>query len=238
MDLKKVPQHVAIIMDGNGRWATRRNLPRIEGHRQGVETVDSIVTAAHDLKIQYLTLYAFSHENWNRPIDEVKGLMDLLTQFLISKREKMIQKQIRFRTIGDIDSLPESVKCELSTTQEMTQHHQQMTLILALSYGARNEIVKAVNRAIVSQKDKSLLSVDQFQSFLDTAEYPDPDLLIRTSGEHRMSNFLLWQMAYTELFFTETLWPDFTPKDFNQAILEYQSRERRFGLTSDQIREF
>lgn len=242
IDLKKIPRHVAIIMDGNGRWATRQQLPRLEGHKKGVQTVETIVECASEMGVRYLTLYAFSLENWNRPLEEVTGLMDLLCRFLISKREKLIENQIRFRTIGQVDRLPHRVIQELSLNVEATQRFSKMTLLLALSYGSRNEIVQAVERIVQKRlagaEPAAPISPEEFSQMLDTRDIPDPDLLIRTSGEHRISNFLLWQMAYTELYFTETLWPDFTRDEFLKAIAEYQSRERRFGLTSDQIRDF
>lgn len=254
LDPKKIPEHVAIIMDGNGRWATRQDLPRIEGHKRGVETVEEIVECAREIGVKYLTLYAFSLENWKRPIEEVSGLMDLLCQFLTAKRQKLIDNQIRFRTIGQVDRLPSSVVQELSLSVEATRRFERMNLVLALSYGSRNEILQAVDRLV--RKRLAGLSPaapggaptpggapapverDEFVQCLDTREIPDPDLLIRTSGEHRISNFLLWQMAYTELYFTDVLWPDFKKEEFLKAIEEYQSRERRFGLTSDQIRDF
>ncbi|MFO1518483.1 MAG: isoprenyl transferase [bacterium] len=242
IDLKKIPRHVAIIMDGNGRWATRQNLPRLEGHKRGVETVEEIVNSAYDMGVEYLTLYAFSKENWNRPMEEVSGLMELLCNFLRAKRPSLIEKQIRFQTIGEVDRLPDPVLQELSDSVESTRRFSKMTLVLALSYGSRHEIVQAVERLIRKRQASSNLAEgitpEEFQQCLDTRSIPDPDLLIRTSGERRISNFLLWQMAYTELYFTDILWPDFTRQDFLQAILEYQSRERRFGLTSDQIRDF
>jgi undecaprenyl diphosphate synthase len=242
LDDKKIPQHIAIIMDGNGRWATRQALPRLEGHKRGVETADEIVTCAKDLGVKYLTLFAFSQENWNRPPDEVAGLMDLLCNFLVSKRPKLIANQVRLLTIGDVESLPSPVIRELSASVEATRRMEAMTLVLALSYGSRKEIVKAaeqlIRKRISTPEPTAPVSPEEFAGFLDTKGIPDPDLLIRTSGENRISNFLLWQMAYTELYFTETPWPDFKKQEFLQAIEEYQSRERRFGLTSDQIRDF
>jgi undecaprenyl diphosphate synthase len=242
LDPHKIPQHVAIIMDGNGRWATRQNLPRIEGHKRGTETVEKIIQCSRDIGVKYLTLYAFSLENWNRPPQEVVGLMDLLCNFLIAKREQLIQNQIRLCTLGQVDLLPPPVIKEISETIEATRRFKEMTLVLALSYSSRNEIVQAVERLLhkrLATSNPSLsIQIEEFSQCLDTKDIPDPDLLIRTSGERRISNFLLWQMAYTELYFTETLWPDFTEEEFLRAIAEYQSRERRFGLTSDQVREF
>ncbi len=239
---KKIPGHIAIIMDGNGRWATRQKLPRLEGHKKGCDVVDEVVTYAQDIGVKYLTLYSFSLENWNRPPEEVKGLMNLLVDFLIAKKEKMIRNQIRLRIIGESHLLPSPVIQELSATMEATSHFQKMNLILALSYGSRNEMLRAFQKALEKRLSgsgsPSPLTEEEFKAYLDTHDLPDPDLLIRTSGEYRMSNFLLWQGAYTELYFTETLWPDFKKEDFFKAIEEYQNRERRFGLTSDQIRDF
>jgi undecaprenyl diphosphate synthase len=238
-DLKKLPQHIAIIMDGNGRWARERGLPRVEGHRRGSEVVDDIVTVCRDLGIRYLTLYAFSMENWARPKDEIVALMSLLKEFLISKRNKLIQNEIRLVSIGDIERLPQDVQRVLKDTEEVTRGFDKMHLNLALSYSARDEIVRAVN-ALLKEKEKgefrdSYISVERFSEYLDTTGMPDPDLLIRTSGERRISNFLLWQAAYTELYFSETPWPDFNKAELFKAIGEYQSRERRFGRISEQV---
>ena len=244
----KMPRHVAIIMDGNGRWAKERGLPRIGGHARGVEVTDTIVTAAAELGVSFLTLYAFSDENWNRPADEVAALMQLLRQYLVIKREKMIREQIRLTVIGDVERLPVEVRQEIAATREATAKGSRMTLVLALSYGARGEILRAVQRLLEQMAKKvpsplmgegqgggDTISADDFSAVLDTAGIPDPDLLIRTSGEQRVSNFLLWQLAYTELYFTETLWPDFGRADLEKAIEEYGQRERRFGKTSEQV---
>ncbi len=242
LDPRKIPQHVAIIMDGNGRWAQKQNLPRLAGHKRGSEVAEDIVDAALDWKVKYLTLYAFSQENWKRPGEEVVGLMDLLHYFLISKREKFIKNQVRLRTIGEVENLPNAVKEVLFSIMDETAHYDKLTLVLALSYGSRNEMLRGVQKLIqkrmASNQLQELLVPEEFSQYLDTKNIPDPDLLIRTSGEYRISNFLLWQMAYTELYFTETLWPDFNKEEFARAIREYQNRERRFGLTSDQVREF
>lgn len=240
IDPSKIPQHIAIIMDGNGRWAQKRNLQRLEGHKRGSEIAEEIVDAALDLNVKFLTLYAFSQENWKRPGEEVVGLMDLLHYFLISKKEKFIKNQVRFCAIGEIDSLPVAVKEVLFSIMDATRHFDKLTLVLALSYGSRNEILRGIQRWAKQKPThpEQLLSAEEFSKFLDTKSFPDPDLLIRTSGENRISNFLLWQMAYTELYFTETLWPDFNTQELRQAIAEFQRRERRFGLTSDQLREF
>lgn len=241
LDYRRLPQHIAIIMDGNGRWAQKRLLARNEGHRIGVETVDDIVTHCRDLGVHYLTLYAFSMENWSRPSDETAALMALLIHFLSSKREKMVKNEIRFETIGDIARLPADVKHEIAITKEATVSMNKMVLTLALSYSARDEIMRAINTILkekASGKYKDdFISMERFASYLDTADMPDPDLIIRTSGEMRISNFLLWQAAYSELVFTDTLWPDFDIKALEAAICEYQSRERRFGKISAQVRK-
>ena len=238
-DLKKLPQHIAIIMDGNGRWARAKGLPRIEGHRRGSEVVEEIVTACRDLGIRYLTLYAFSMENWARPKDEITALMALLKEFLIIKREKLLKNEIRLVSIGDVERLPPPVLQVLRETEEATLHLDKMFLNLALSYSARDEVVRAVNQ-LLKEKERGefrddYISVERFSGYLDTAGMPDPDLLIRTSGERRISNFLLWQSAYTELYFSETLWPEFGKEELFRAIEEYQTRERRFGRISEQV---
>lgn len=236
---KNLPKHIAIIMDGNGRWAKERGLPRLEGHRQGVEVVDAIVTHCKNLKIRYLTLYAFSDENWNRPTEEVETLMQLLELYLKAKQEKMVREGVALQTIGDTSKLPESVQQTLAETKEITKKGANTQLILALSYGARLEIVRSINRLFQNRKANgnihSEIGEEEFASFLDTKDYPDPDLLIRTSGEYRISNFLLWQLAYTELYFTKTMWPDFTPKELDKALEEFSKRERRFGKISEQL---
>ncbi|MBI2343131.1 MAG: di-trans,poly-cis-decaprenylcistransferase [Deltaproteobacteria bacterium] len=221
------PQHIAIIMDGNGRWAQHKGLPRIVGHQHGVEAADAIVTTAREFGIPYLTLFAFSDENWGRPREEVEQLMQLLADFLRTKRDKMIANGVRLATIGETDRLPVTVQHSLAETIEATAAGTSLTLILALSYGARAEICRAVRRAMTA--GISEITPDQLSAALDTAAYPDPDLLIRTSGEYRISNYLLWQLAYTELYFTDILWPDFSPEHLREAIAAYQRRERRFG---------
>lgn len=240
-DLKKLPQHIAIIMDGNGRWAGQKGLPRVEGHRRGSEVVDEIVTASRDLGIRYLTLYAFSMENWARPKDEITALMALLQEFLISKRPKLMQHEIRLASIGDVERLPPSVLATLRETEELTRSNDKMLLLLALSYSGKDEIVRAINELLKEKENgafqDNFISMEQFAKYLDTAGVPDPDLLIRTSGERRISNFLLWQNAYAELYFTDVLWPDFGKEEFYKAIAEYQTRERRFGKVSDQARK-
>lgn len=239
LDRDKLPQHLAIIMDGNGRWARQRNLPRIEGHRRGAETVDEIVEECREIGIPFLTLYAFSMENWGRPQGEVDALMALLREFLITKRSKLVKNEIRLRSIGDISRLPESVLAELEKTEHETAAFDKMTLVLALSYGGRDEIVRAVNR-IFEEKERGVftqpsITESDLAAHLDACDIPDPDLIIRTSGETRSSNFLLWQTAYAEFIFTETLWPDFHKDNLLSMLSQYQQRERRFGQTSDQI---
>lgn len=241
LDPNKMPRHVAIIMDGNGRWAQQRGLPRIEGHRRGSEIVEEIVEAARELEIPYLTLYAFSMENWARPQAEVTALMGLLKDFLLLKRKKLIDNEIRLETIGDISRLPEDVQQVLAETKAQTASLSKMTLVLALSYGARDEIVRGMKK-VMAQIEAGQLDLDTFDSkqfgdYLDTSFMPDPDLMIRTSGEARTSNFLLWQTAYSEFVFTDTLWPDFHKENLEEVIQEYQQRERRFGQTSDQVQE-
>ena len=235
----RLPKHVAIIMDGNGRWAKKKSLHRIKGHIKGVDAVRTVVTACREIGIEYLTLFAFSSENWKRPKDEVAALMDLLYEYLVEELGEMLEKDIRLNAIGELGSLPPRVYEKLSTTMRQTRHCQAMTLTLALSYGGRAEIVGAVKSIISDLKNRKIsldqVTVDSFPSYLWTGDLPDPDLLIRTSGEYRISNFLLWQMAYTEIYVTETLWPDFGKTELLGAIRDYQSRERRFGLTSEQI---
>ena len=240
LDFKKLPQHIAIIMDGSGRWAKARGLSRIEGHREGLNRADEVVTHCREIGIRTLTLYAFSMENWARPKDEISALMSLLKEFLIYKREKLVANGIRLVSIGDTERLPGPVLETLRETERVTRDFDKMILNAALSYSARDEIIRAVN-TLLKEKEKgefrdNFISVDRFSEYLDTAGMPDPDLVIRTSGEHRISNFLLWQSAYAELYFTDTLWPDFSRDDLYRAIEEYQRRERRFGRTSEQIR--
>ena len=233
------PSHLAIIMDGNGRWAKQRGLPRLAGHQQGVEAVTRIVDECVRRKISYLSLFAFSSENWGRPQAEIDALMALLLQFLVSQRKKMIAEGIRLRVIGDLTRLSESVQSALQEAEQKTASGQNLTLILALSYGGRDEIMRAAKkiaqRAIAGQIDIESINNDTLATCLDTAEFPDPDLLIRTSGEVRISNFLLWQTAYSELYFTDVLWPDFGAVELDKALDEYQCRRRRFGLTDDQL---
>jgi undecaprenyl diphosphate synthase len=234
-----LPRHVAIIMDGNGRWATRRGLGRVQGHRRGKESVRAVVEKAREIGIEYLTLYAFSSENWQRPEREVNALMQLLRRYLRSEIAKMMRYGIRLRAIGNLRKLPTQVASELREVERKTARNDKMTVLLAVSYGAREEIVAAARKLARQVRDGTLAPEDiddeRFASALATAGIPDPDLLIRTSGEMRLSNFLLWQLAYTELVVTETLWPDFREKELMAAIDEYRRRQRRFGKTTEQL---
>lgn len=234
----RIPQHLAIIMDGNGRWAEQRQLPRIFGHQQGVETVREVVKECRALGIPHLTLYAFSSENWGRPAAEVAALMELLGLFLAQELETLMNEDIRLRVIGNIALLPVAVRQVLEDTIERTAGNRRLVLTLALSYGARDEILRAV-QALATEVEGGELSVaeideQRFSAALDTAGLPDPDLLIRTSGEMRISNFLLWQLAYAELYFTEVLWPDFSAEELRRALDAFAARQRRFGLTAAQ----
>lgn len=237
---EKLPRHLAIIMDGNGRWAERRSLDRIAGHRQGAESVRTVVRACREVGIPYLTLFAFSSENWSRPQGEVEALMALLRDYLISELPEMMENNIRLLAIGDLSRLPKEVLTTLQETMKHTAGANGMTLSLALSYGGRDDILQAIRRIMANCRDGNLTPEDinenLFSKYLWTAPLPDPDLLIRTSGEQRLSNFFLWQLAYTEIYITPTLWPDFSKEDLIQALLDYQERERRFGLTSEQIK--
>jgi undecaprenyl diphosphate synthase len=234
-----LPRHVAIIMDGNGRWAAQRNLPRVAGHREGIKSVRETVTCCRELGVAGLTIYAFSAENWRRPTFEIQELMMLLELYLKRELATLMEREIRFRTIGRIERLPASVVEWIRRVERETASHKAMTLTLALSYSGRSEIVDAVRR-MVSDVQAGVLnpaSLDEavVGQYLDTRELEDPDLVIRTSGEYRISNFLLWQMAYAELYFTKTLWPDFRRRDLLTAFLDFQGRERRFGRTGEQL---
>jgi undecaprenyl diphosphate synthase len=237
---ENVPPHVAIIMDGNGRWAKQRGLPRIEGHRRGVETVRTVTFAARDLGVRMLTLYAFSIENWKRPQEEVGALMGLLEFYLKKELETFVRDRVCFRTIGRIEELPAGVQKLLRKTTEETKHFTDYTLVLALNYGSRTEVVDAARAyaaAVAAGKEKlNDGSWETFSRYLYTADMPEPDLVIRTSGETRISNFLLLQAAYAEFVFTPVLWPDFTKADLVSAIADFNRRERRFGLTSEQLK--
>ncbi|MBL7810650.1 MAG: isoprenyl transferase [Bacteroidetes bacterium] len=239
IDPDRIPRHVAIIMDGNGRWARQKGHLRIFGHKHGVRTVRNVIEAAVELGIQYLTLYAFSTENWNRPEAEVNALMELLVQTIKGETPTMMENGIRLQAIGNIEKLPPGCNKQLQETVNTTKDNKRMTLILALSYSGRWDIIEAV-RKIADQVKSGTIQPEEINeevlgAALNTAAYPNPDLLIRTSGEHRISNFLLWEIAYSEFHFTPVLWPDFTPDDLYKAVLDYQGRQRRFGKTGEQI---
>ncbi|MBO6306762.1 MAG: isoprenyl transferase [Paludibacteraceae bacterium] len=239
IDNERLPRHIAIIMDGNGRWAKKQGLARMFGHKQGVETVHNITVAATELGIGYLTLYTFSTENWNRPKEEVDALMNLLVDTIVKETPTLMENNVRLQTIGDIDRLPEITKQKFLGCINQTSRNTGLTMVIALSYSARWEITRAMQEAVKQAQAGALRAEDvneQFvSSLMTTREMPDPDLLIRTSGEYRISNFLLWQLAYTELYFTDCLWPEFSKEEFYKAIIDYQKRERRFGKTSEQV---
>ncbi|MFD2371330.1 isoprenyl transferase [Brevibacillus sp. GCM10020057] len=229
----KIPQHVAIIMDGNGRWANQRNLPRVAGHRAGMKTVKEVVKAADEMGVRYMTMYAFSTENWKRPRDEVDFLMKLPQEFLSTELDELIERNVRIRMLGSKGELPSHTLKALREAEEKTRDNHGLQLNFALNYGGRDELVKAF--AMIAEQvkagtlDPKQLDEEVISRYLYTSEIPDPDLLIRTSGEIRLSNFMLWQLAYTEMWFTDVLWPDFTREHFYQAIVEYQGRARRYG---------
>ncbi len=229
----KIPRHVAIIMDGNGRWASERGMARTEGHRRGAESVQVIVEACREFGVEYLTLYAFSTENWKRPRTEVAALMKMLERFLKTKTGEMQRNNVRLQAIGRLHDLPQAVQRQLHKSIEQTSQNTGVTLILALNYGAREEILDGIRSLLDSVEkghlDKAMIDADVFSKHLYTRYYPDPDLLIRTSGEMRLSNFLLWQLSYTEFYITQTLWPDFRKEQLHEALREYTRRDRRFG---------
>ncbi|HQQ92966.1 MAG TPA: isoprenyl transferase [Bacteroidia bacterium] len=234
-----IPRHVAIIMDGNGRWAKKQGEDRIFGHHEGVNSVREIVEACGEIGVKYLTLYAFSTENWNRPKEEVDALMELLVSTISLETNNLNSKGVRLEVIGDIKSLPGTCQQELEESMQVTRNNTRVTLILALSYSSKWEITHAVQK-IAAMVEEGKLKASQISSSLieqnlNTSKWPDPELMIRTSGEHRISNFMLWQLAYAEFYFTDVLWPDFRKEEFFQAILSYQNRERRFGQTSEQL---
>lgn len=239
IDITCLPRHVAIIMDGNGRWAKSRKKPRLYGHKVGADSVRDIVETCREIGIRYLTLYAFSSENWQRPAQEVTGLMSILKRYLEAELPRMQKNDIRLMSIGNRQRLPESVREVLVNAIEVTAGNSQLTLNLALSYGGRDELVRAVKKIVQSCRDGHLdveaISEETISEHLDTAAMPDPDLLIRTGGEARLSNFLLWQLSYAEIYFTEIMWPDFRREIFLQALQNYQARERRFGRTGEQL---
>jgi len=235
-----LPKHIAIIMDGNGRWAKEHNKSRVHGHRQGVKTVRQIVEASIEVGIEYLTLYTFSTENWNRPIQEVSALMNLLVTTIRKELNDLNKNNVSIRVIGDITRIPSSTLKEVNKAIEITKNNNGLKLIMALSYGSRWDIVTSVKK-IIDDSKKGVVSSDnfsekEFKSYLSTGFYPDPELLIRTSGEYRISNFLLWELAYSEMVFSQKNWPEFTKEDYYQAIIDYQKRERRFGKVSEQIK--
>ncbi len=235
----RIPQHIAVIMDGNGRWAKQKGAARIFGHKNAIKAVRETVEGCVELGVSFLTLYAFSTENWNRPKEEVNALMELLIGTIIDELKTLTKNGIKLQTIGDTAALPEKCRNQLLEAIEQTKHHNKMTLILALSYSGRWELVhaiKGISEDIKTGKIASdVISEELVSAYLQTAQYPDPELMIRTSGELRISNFLLWQIAYSELYFTEVLWPDFRREHLHEAVLDYQKRERRFGKTSEQL---
>lgn len=239
IDLNNLPRHVAVIMDGNGRWAKKKGAMRIFGHRNAVQAVRDVTEGCGGLGIQYLTLYAFSTENWSRPKEEIEGLMELLVNTLKQEISRLMENRVRLTTIGDTSHLPLDCQKNLAWAIDQTKNNTGLTLNIALSYSGRWEIVKAVKRVAEDVKSGKLdpkeINEDTFENYLQTAGIPDPELLIRTSGELRVSNFLLWQIAYTELYITPTLWPDFRKENLYEAIWSYQQRERRFGKTSEQL---
>ncbi len=238
---KKSPSHIAIIMDGNGRWATHRGLDRSRGHQEGVVAVRRVVEAAIHADVSFLTIYAFSTENWNRPDEEVDALMELMVHAILKETPDLIKQGVRLLTIGDYERLPDRTKNALKESLDQTKDGANITLVLALSYSSKWEISHAVKNIIDDVQNNKLLSRDVneelISDYLSTKGIPDPDLLIRTGGEQRISNFLLWQLAYAELYFTDTYWPDFNDEHLYKAIYDFQNRERRFGKTSDQIKE-
>ncbi len=226
-NLINLPEHVAIIMDGNGRWAKRRGLPRVFGHREGAKAAEKAITFASDIGIKYLTLFAFSTENWGRPEEEVDFILKLLVDYINNKLDNLLEKNIKLRFIGRKEELPENILKTVKKGEENTENCTGLNLFIALNYSGRAEIIDAVNKILATGREK--ITEEDFRNYLYYPGVPDPDLLIRTSGELRISNFLLWQLAYTELYFTEVLWPDFNEEEFLKALYDYQSRERRFG---------
>lgn len=235
IDKSRVPQHVAIIMDGNGRWAQKQQHQRLYGHQNAFTAVRQAVEAAVASGVKYLTLYTFSTENWNRPQEEVDGLMDLLIKAVREETKTLMDNNVKLMTIGDIERIPERSRSKLQECIHETSGNTAMTLILALSYSSRWEIAQALKKIATDNLSPNQINEDTLRQYLNTKDYPDPDLLIRTGGELRISNFLLWQIAYTELYFSDMLWPDFRHEDFYDAIVDYQNRQRRFGKTGDQV---
>lgn len=233
---RAIPRHIGIIMDGNGRWAEMRGLPRFEGHKRGVERAREVIGAANTLGVEVLSLYAFSIENWKRPEDEVAVIMGLLESTLKDQLEGFLAEGIRFRVIGNRERLPDHILNIIELTEQATAHNTRLTAQFAISYGGRDEIIRAVKRALRERLDPDRLDAALFSELLDTAGQPDPDLIIRTSGEQRISNFLTWQSSYAEFFFTDTLWPDFTREEFLEAVNDFQLRDRRFGKVKGGLR--
>jgi len=238
IDKNRLPEHIAIIMDGNGRWAKRQNLDRSYGHKEGAVSVRKIIEVAAQLGISYITLYTFSNENWNRPQEEVDALMTLLVDLIAKETPDLLKNNIRLKAIGDIERLPKDTQIALQNCIDETSVSSGLTLVLALSYSSKWEITEAIKKIAKDLNDNKLDSIDEstLDSYLTTKGIPDPDLLVRTGGELRISNFLLWQIAYSEFYFTDTLWPDFREESLYEAIVDYQQRERRFGKTSEQVR--
>lgn len=240
IDKDSLPDHIAVIMDGNGRWAKNKGAARIFGHKNAITAVRDVTEGCAELGVKYLTLYAFSTENWGRPVEEVSGLMQLLVSTIKGELKTLQKNNVRLTTIGDIDTLPDRCRKQLKEAMEQTRNNNGLTLVLALSYSGRWEIIEAVKRLATDVQSGKLKTEDidnkAFESYLNTRDIPDPALLIRTSGEMRISNFLLWQMAYTEIYFTPKLWPDFRKDDLYEAIISYQKRERRFGRISEQVK--
>ncbi|GAO42846.1 isoprenyl transferase [Flavihumibacter petaseus] len=241
IDMKKLPRHIAIIMDGNGRWAQEKGQDRLYGHYHAVESVRDIVEGCAELGVEYLTLYAFSTENWDRPASEVQGLMELLVDTIRKEVETLNKNNIKLHVIGDINMLPETPRRELREAIDLTCNNTGLNLVIALSYSSRWELVEAVKKigqdVQAGKVDPLLITQDTLQQYLCTSDFPDPELMIRTSGEYRISNFLLYQLAYAELYFTNVRWPDFRKENLHEAILDFQQRERRFGKTSAQVKE-
>ncbi len=241
LGITKVPRHVAVIMDGNGRWARQRGWIRLRGHREGAKAVKRTLEESYRLGVEYLTLFAFSTQNWDRPSTEVEGLMGLLLEYLHSERRELLRRGIRFRAIGDLSRLPQNLQNEIAALSEMSKDNDEMHLVVALSYGARDEIVRATRAlaaaAVAGEIKPEDIGEADVSARLYTADMPDPDLLIRTSGELRVSNFMLWQLAYAELFVTDVFWPDFAKDNLIEALQAYSKRERRFGLTGAQVKK-
>ncbi|MFN6943371.1 MAG: isoprenyl transferase [Cytophagaceae bacterium] len=240
IDSDKLPAHIAIIMDGNGRWAKKRGAARIFGHKNAIQSVKDVTEGCTELGIKYLTLYAFSTENWNRPKDEVNALLSLLVSTIRGEIKELSKNNIRLLAIGNTDELPKNCKKELEEAMELTKDNNRLNLILALSYSGRWEITEAARKIALDVQNKKItpeeIDEDFFTKYLNTSGIPDPELMIRTSGEKRISNFLLWQLAYAEFYITEILWPDFRKENLHEAIIDYQKRERRFGKTSEQLK--